>query len=388
MKKVSQSQDLNKMAGQKQVVSSLLAYGLSTYKFGKQFTVGHLPILQKPLDFGETKAASLTSAAFARANMTPDGVITNLDNKALQLITYLDVDQKYACAKTKAATPIKIISEAKDYALKLQDRASKRVDVVISSAECLVDSYLPLGAKGPEKGVRDPKASKVTRIVNLPIDTTCRVKDRAVARMSDLCSREKSPLTRYVDLIDLQVVRERLTSSSVGSAVLNSDSYLVFKGFVVRNVREATAATCGVSQKLGKYKTEIAIAADARVLTPAKDFYAIAAAEFIKLTKNPKEELFACSASAERFATKYYASVKVALGEGWSEKLAPPTEAFLGYCKSAYKQVQVTCPQGTEKTEAFLNALRIRLSAEWTTRVQPAIQKLKAHDLVARRKGC
>merc|ERR1711871_1623090 len=132
-------------------------------------------------------------------------------------------------------------------------------------------------------------------------------------------------------------------------------------------------------------------------LTPAKDFYATASAEFLKRAESAEElrKLGAGKIQDNReFAEKYIESVKVALGAAWSEKLVAPTTEFLAMLQTEFEPFRkaylegvenpnVTTEDGTPYTidaglEAFVTALRMRLATEWETRVLPSLDALKA----------
>lgn len=372
---MSSSDELNKMdtlANKQHVVSALFSSGLSAYKWSKAFTVAQLPILEKPLDFAQNQVVSLATGALSQAKLNPETVVNKLDSKALDFIVYFDVEQKYALAKKSSAKPIKIVADVKEGACArvsgIQSKASKSVDTLLAGAEKTVDSYLPSNGKAD---LFDADATKVARIQSLSLATSRRLKKRVMDKFSDLRIRD-TQLGRYAEFLDVAVVRERVSSSAVGSKVLNSEAYATVKGFVVT---KAVPCAENLGNQFGKYKTDFALATQTHVFTPAKDFYAIATAEFIKLTKSTEDLL----KNPKEFTTKYVDMVKAAMGEGWSEKLAQPTETFFGVCKSAYAQVQKACPEGqVEKVEALVTALRIRLASEWETRVKPAIAKVKA----------
>lgn len=380
MHKMSSSNERNKMDGMDNthLASALVSSGLSVYKWGKAFTVAQLPILEKPLEFAQQQVVSVATGALAHAHLTPEAVISTLDSKTLDLVVYLDAEKKYVVAKDHVAKPIKLIADAKDVACArasgFRAQASHTVDAMLAGTERVVDSYLP--ANAPENEF-DADETKVARFQSLSLVTSRRLKKSFVDKVSALRLQEKVQLDRCVEFLDMEAVRERVSSSAVGSKVLNSESYATFKGFVVTR---AMPCAENLGNQFGKYKNDLMLSAEARVLVPVKDFYAIAAAEFIKMTKctedffqNPKENLLVCQLSAEEFAAKYVAMVKAACGEGWSEKLAQPTESFLELCKSTYGQIQKTVQ--VERVEAFVAALRVRLASEWETRVKSAVAK-------------
>lgn len=349
----------------KHLVSSLLSCSVSAYEWSKAFTVAQLPILEKPLDFAQNQVVSLATGAFSHGKVNPEAVVSNLDSKALDLLLYFDVEQRYSLVKSKTAKPVKLIADAKDGACVcvsgLQIQASNRLDKMLGGAEEIVDSYLP--SIGAENSFQADE-TKLSRLKSLPLFTSRRLRKHAMEKFSELRLQE-TKLSRYAEFLDLEAVRERVSSSAVGSKVLNSSSYATVKGFVV---------------------TKALPYAEANVFTPAKDFYAIATAEFIKLSestkdfsKNSKGAVLARRLAAEEFAGKYIVMVKAACGEAWSEKLAKPTESFLGFCNTAYLQVQKACPEGqAQRVEALVMALRARLASEWETRVMPTITKKKA----------
>ena len=312
--------------------------------------------------------------------------------------------ERVAGLQTAASDKLQLqfIADAREvvrgHAAGAQTTASDKVNTLLEAAELYVEKVLPAQEEGEAQAFKaDADATKATRVYALSTTVSRRFKKKAMAKLegATLQLRETTAtnpivhldLVRYSELLDLASVRERVAARYTVAAATaqTSETYAVVRGYVVR----ASDKTSALSEEL---KANVQV----RVLTPAKDFYAVATAEYIK-RKESANDLYALGSESiltrREFAVKYLESVKAALGSQWDSKLYTPTMAFLDACEANWAPLRTAYNEGVENpnntdedgkpltidagTAAFIAALRMKLQDEWDLRVVPTLEKLK-----------
>lgn len=406
-------------------VSTLLTYGLSSYKWSKALALTQAPAIDSPLQWLEEKVMETTTLGLKQVALTPEGVVAKLDGKASELNTAYELDTKFASSKTWSAKQLlklkgedamtaelaeeielhQLIADARAVAWNrvstiqtrvtgLQTTASDKVDTLLEGAEGFVEKVFPAQEEGEAQAFEaDADATKASRVRTLSTTVGRRFKKKALAKLGGMTLKLRDTqkvhldLVRYSELLDIAAVRERVTAkyTDVSDTVTSSVTYTVVKGYVVT-----------ASDTTAKLQAGIKSNVEVRVLAPAKDFYAIATAEFIK-RKESANDLIALGSESigtrTEFATKYLESVKAALGSQWNDKLYAPSMKFLEKCEAEWAPLLLAYNEGVENpnntTEdgkpltidagvaAFVEALKMKLAYDWEVHVVPQLERLK-----------